>query len=80
MSHRSGDEGQANRRGEVDWARRRFLRRLATVSWMTPAILTVTARRASAQASCASTGQSCAAIPCCSGCTCSVAKVCLGLC
>lgn len=80
MSHQSREEGLENQRGEVDWARRRFLRRLATVSWVTPAILTVTASRASAQASCASGGQSCAAIPCCSGCTCSVANLCLGVC
>jgi hypothetical protein len=79
VSHR-GSEGQANHGGEVDWARRRFLRRLATVSWMTPAILTVTASRASAQASCASTAESCAAISCCPGCDCSILKVCVGIC
>lgn len=56
----------------TDWTRRRFLGRAATVAWMTPAILTVAASRASAQTggSCAHSGEDCSVIPCCPGCRC----------
>jgi hypothetical protein len=80
VSHRRNDDGEAKQGSQADWGRRRFLRRVATLSWMTPTILTITASRASAQASCASSGQSCAAISCCPGCNCSIANLCVGLC
>jgi hypothetical protein len=80
--YQSDDHHGGAPQGGTDWTRRRFLGRAATVAWMTPAILTVAASRASAQVgSCAHTGEDCSVLPCCPGCTCGItAPFCQGSC